>query len=105
MEQRVVHVSRARGDIRATREREIEFARRTIKLLRHHLRLVAHEAVMCQYQPAAIQVIRGEHLLPARFSEVLEKHGASGNQLKSAVSFAAAALDIPIADQGLQARK
>src|ERR1700741_959713 len=50
-------------------------------------------------------MIRGEHLLPARFGEVLEKHGAPGNQLKSAVSLAAAVLDFPIADQGLQARK
>ena len=60
---------------------------------------------MCQHQPTAAQIIRGEHLLPARFGEVLEKHGAPGNQLKSAVSLAAAALDIPIVDQGLQARK
>src|SRR5215472_4178003 len=105
MQHRVVHVSRAGGDIGATREREIQFARRAIKLLRHHLRLVAREAVMGQHQPAAVQMIRGEHLLPARFGEVLEEHGASGDQLKSAVSLAAAALDIPIADQGLQARK
>ena len=50
-------------------------------------------------------MIGSEHLLPARFGEVLEKHEASGNQLKSAVSFSVTALDIPIADQGLQARK
>jgi hypothetical protein len=35
MEHRVVHVSCAGGDIRATREREIQFARRDIKLLCH----------------------------------------------------------------------
>src|ERR1700739_165306 len=105
MEHHVVHVSGAGGDIRAAREREIQFARRAIQLLRHHLRLVAREAVMGRPQPRAVQMIRGEHLLPARFGEVLEKHGASGNQLKSAVSLAAAALDIPIADQGLQARE